>query len=106
MGRFISAFVGKYKTGSAIRDLDCSVDYLKQHLENKFYTNIKNEHKMTWKNYGTEWEIDHIIPLSTFNLSDENQVCRAVHYINLQPLWIEDNSSKRDSLTWDWEQSI
>jgi len=91
------------KAGSAIKDLGCSIDFLKQYFESKFYTNIYTEICMTWDNYGTEWHIDHIIPLVTFDLTDENQFCRACHYINLQPLWAEDNLEKSDSLTWNWE---
>jgi len=47
---------------------------------------------MTWKNYGRvrqtkTWEIDHIVPLCKFDLSQEDQRRRAFHYTNLRPLW-------------------
>ena len=93
------------KNGSAIKNLGCSIEFLKKHLEQKFYINIKTEKCMTWNNYGKEWEIDHIIPLSTFDLTDENQFYRSVHYTNLQPLWKKDNKEKSNSLFWDWEQT-
>ena len=48
---------------------------------------------MTWDNYGL-WVIDHIIPLSSFDLTDRNQMLDAVRFKNLQPLWYEDNQSK------------
>ena len=60
---------------------------LKEHLENQF------TESMTWDNYG-EWHIDHIQPLSKFNLSDDKQLNIACHYTNLQPLWAEDNIRK------------
>jgi hypothetical protein len=75
------------KAGSAVRDLGCSVEELKGHLEKKFRSG------MTWDNYG-EWHIDHIKPLSSFNLTDREQFLRACHYTNLQPLWAEENLSK------------
>lgn len=73
--------------GSAVRDLGCSVDELKQHLESKFQPG------MTWNNYGT-WHIDHVKPLALFDLTDREQLLKACHYTNLQPLWAEENLRK------------
>lgn len=89
--RLRSALKGNYKKGSAIANLGCSVDELKQKLELKFQPG------MTWKNYG-EWHIDHIKPLASFDLTDEEQFKQACHYSNLQPLWGIDNLSKSDKL--------
>jgi len=46
---------------------------------------------MTWDNHG-EWEIDHIIPISTATCEDD--VTKLCHYKNLQPLWAKDNRLK------------
>ena len=48
---------------------------------------------MSWSNYG-EWHIDHIIPLSSFDLMDREQFLEAVNYRNLQPMWADDNRKK------------
>lgn len=75
------------KVGSAIKDLGCTLAELKEHLESKFAVG------MTWKNY-REWEIDHIKPLSKFNLVDRSEFLEACNYKNLQPLWREQNIKK------------
>lgn len=52
---------------------------------------------MSWFNYGPsaiEWQLDHKIPLSKFNLEDPVQLSAATHYTNLQPLWRKDNLVK------------
>jgi hypothetical protein len=85
--RLFIAIRNNQKAGSAVKDLGCSIDELKLYLENQF------EPGMTWDNYG-EWHIDHIIPLSHFDLTDREQFLKACHYTNLQPLWGLDNISK------------
>ena len=77
------------KTGSSVQDLGCSISELKRYLEGKF------EPGMTWENWRRDgWHIDHIRPLSSFDLTDRVQFLEAVHYSNLQPLWAKDNLSK------------
>jgi len=50
---------------------------------------------MTWDNWSHKgWHIDHIRPLSSFNLADKYQLAQACHYTNLQPMWSGDNWSK------------
>jgi hypothetical protein len=78
------------KAGSAVRDLGCSILEFKDYLESKFTTG------MTWENMG-EWQIDHIQPLSKYNLEDAEQFKKACHYTNLQPLWKDDNLRKSDT---------
>jgi Uri superfamily endonuclease len=76
-------------SNSAVRDLGCTISELKQHLESKF------EPGMTWDNWGKYgWHIDHIRPLSKFDLADRVQFLKACHYANLQPLWAIDNLRK------------
>lgn len=85
--RLYNALKGNYKSGSAVSDLGCSIEFLKQHLEAQFTTG------MNWDNYGS-WHIDHIEPLTAFNLSDRCDLLKVCNYTNLQPLWAEDNISK------------
>lgn len=77
------------KSGSAVRDLGCTIQELKAHLEERFLSG------MTWDNWGRYgWHIDHVVPLVAFDLSDREQFLKACHYTNLQPLWATDNLKK------------
>lgn len=91
--RLYNALKNNHKTGSAIKDLGCTIEELKRHLESGFQPG------MTWDNYGFYgWHIDHIVPLANFNLSDREQLLKVCHYTNLQPLWAEDNLRKSDGV--------
>ena len=91
--RLQKSLKNKWKSGSAIKDLGCTIDELKTHLESKFQLG------MTWDNWGFEgWHIDHIKPLASFDLTDREQFLIACHYTNLQPLWAKDNMAKSDKI--------
>lgn len=52
---------------------------------------------MEWGNHGIgpdKWHIDHIIPLSAFDLTDKQHAALAFYYLNLQPLWSQENIRK------------
>jgi hypothetical protein len=83
------------KAGSAVRDLGCTVEELKTYLESKFRPHPETGELMTWQNHTTDgWHIDHIVPLSSFDLTDSEQFRKACHYTNLQPLWWYENLQK------------
>jgi len=71
--------------------IGCTGRELVYHIESQFETG------MNWDNRG-EWHIDHIIPISSFNLLDPEQRAKASHYTNLRPLWAKDNKAKSDLL--------
>lgn len=77
------------KTSSLV---GCTWAVLVSHLESQFTSG------MTWENHG-QWHVDHIIPLSSVDLSDPEQLAKVTHYTNLQPLWKFDNLSKGAKLT-------
>lgn len=64
---------------------------LKIYLENQFNDG------MCWENYG-EWQIDHIIPLSS--AITEEEIYKLCYYTNLQPLWKIDNIKKSNKIIW------
>jgi len=78
-----------FKTGSAVRDLGCSMGEFKVYVEKRWLAG------MSWDNYGPNgWHLDHITPLASFDLQDPNQLRKACYYTNYQPLWAEDNRKK------------
>ena len=52
--------------------------------------NLYSEIEMTWDNI----HIDHIKPVSAFDLDDTNEFLDCCHYTNLQPLIAEVNLNK------------
>lgn len=71
--------------------IGCSPEFLKEFLEKKFTEG------MSWNNYGLYgWHIDHIIPLSS--AKTDKEIYELCHYLNLQPLWAEDNLRKSNKL--------
>ena len=79
------------KSASTFGLVGCSRDQLMAHLSRKFLRG------MSMANYG-EWEIDHIIPCSKFDLTNPAHQRQCFHFSNLQPLWKEDNRRKRDRI--------
>jgi hypothetical protein len=49
---------------------------------------------MNWNNYGKVWNLDHIVPMASFDLTNPEQVKICNHFTNLQPMWAKDNFSK------------
>ena len=73
--------------------LGCDKDTFLNHLESQFTEG------MTWENYGLKgWHVDHIIPISSYDLTNEDEVKKSCHYSNLQPLWWQDNLEKGNKI--------
>ena len=66
----------------------------------EYLENLRRQYKpgMTDDNYGTEWHVDHIIPCSTFDLTDKKQAKICFNYKNTQPLWRIENLSKGNKI--------
>jgi hypothetical protein len=76
------------KSDSSEDILGCSIKEYIVYLESKFDQN------MNWGNYGTYWEIDHIQPVSTFDLTKNNEIKICFNYQNTQPLPVDENRKK------------
>lgn len=90
--RVLDAIKRNPKQSTTLKLVGCSIEELKLHLESLFLPS------MSWDNYG-QWHIDHIIPCSSFDLSNQNEQKKCFHYTNLQPLWAADNLKKGTKLS-------
>lgn len=74
------------KVGSAVSDLGCSIEKFKQYIEKQFQPG------MSWDNWALDtWHIDHIISLSTVDLTNREQFLKVCHYTNQRPMWSDQN---------------
>ena len=94
--RLYQAIVGIVKFGSAVRDMGCSIEFLKEYFKPMFIFIPQANEMMSWENYPRLWEIDHIIPLSAFDLTNREELLKAVHYSNLRPMWTTQNRREQD----------
>lgn len=86
------ALRGEIKTASSLKYLKCTLEYLKSYLESLF------ELEMSWSNWGQYWHLDHIIPITYYDLTEEKNKYKACNYTNLQPLLASKNESKQDKI--------
>jgi len=78
------------KNQSAVKYIGCSRKDLEEWISIQFRPG------MHWKNQGKEpnnWQLDHVRPLSSFNIQQANT---AWNWRNLQPLWQQENNKKGD----------
>ena len=69
----------------------CTYDY-KKWMEFQF-----DEH-MTWENHGTYWEIDHVKPIDSFDLTKEDDIHACFNWKNTRPLEKSENNSKHNTV--------
>lgn len=83
------------RSGSTERLLGCSVERYLAHVESTWTAG------MSWDNYGVytqktpdRWHIDHVVPISSFDLTKPEEQQKAFHWSNTQALWGRENISK------------
>jgi hypothetical protein len=72
--------------------LGCSVEFFVNWLEWQFDEN------MSWDNYGTYWEIDHVMPCNAFDMTIEEEQFECFNWRNCRPCEVSENRSKNDSI--------
>lgn len=77
---------GTYEKGTRYDTFACWFEY-----------NFTEE--MNWDNYGKYWDIDHVVPVSKWNLEDEEQLELCSDWKNLMPLECCANKHKKAKLT-------
>ena len=55
---------------------------------------------MTLEKYGSMWQIDHSLPIASFNLLDENDMKKCFIWINLTPMYSSENNSKKAKINY------
>jgi len=80
-----------HKRITVIKLLGVPIETVKEHIEKQFKPG------MSWENHGGDvngWQIDHIRPCCSFDLTKFEDQKKCFHYTNLQPLWAKENFSK------------
>jgi hypothetical protein len=76
-------------TAESQRVLGCSLSFYKLYLEQRF------QEGMRWDNWSRDgWHIDHIVPISSFDLRKKRAREKAFHYTNTVPMWAGENLRK------------
>jgi len=82
----------KYKKSILEKYLDCSLDVFYKWIEFQFTD------EMNWVNYGSYWEIDHVLCKSHFNHLNEEELMLSWNWRNLRPCTKEENRTKRNKI--------
>ena len=82
--------IGKVSRDRRVSYLGCSPADAAAYLEAQF------KHGMTWANYGKLWHIDHVIPVSSFDMTSEEDRRKCFHYTNIRPMLAVENMRKGD----------
>jgi hypothetical protein len=80
------------KSNSSKELLGCEIDYYFK------WINYTMTDDMNWDNYGTYWNIDHLIPVNTFNIIDPNEALKAFNWKNTWAMKCSENFSKNDTI--------
>ncbi len=59
---------------------------------------LNNNSSYTFENYGKEWHIDHVIPLSKFDITNEEQQLLAFNWRNTMALSVKENLKKGNKI--------
>ena len=80
------------KTNKAFDLLGCSHSFLRQWIFYQLYGN------MTIENCGSVWQIDHCLPVASFNIMDEIDKKKCFNWVNLRPMYCNENNSRKTKI--------
>ena len=86
--RMRKALKGNWKQGKTIEMLGLNIPEYKEYLSKQFNKD------MSWDNYGSYWEIDHIKPCDSFDLSNLEEQKKCFIFTNTQPMEVSKNRIK------------
>lgn len=84
---------GNRRADSALEFLGCTLDFFKAWLTYCFAEG------MDFENHGSVWHIDHTIPCSKFNFSNDGEQRICFHWSNMKPMYAVANISKNNRAT-------
>ena len=90
--RFNKTVTGKKTYNSIINYLGIDLDYFLKWIEYQFDPN------MNWDNQGTYWDIDHVIPCSSFNLENDDDIKKCFNWKNIRPCEKIENYKKNNKI--------
>jgi hypothetical protein len=82
----------KRKTNHTIEYLGCTAEEFYDWMYFQFDENF------TFENHGKEWHIDHVIPISHFNLENIDEQYQCLNWRNTMPLSVQENLSKNNKI--------
>jgi hypothetical protein len=82
----------KHKSKSSLEILGCPIDYYKKWIE------FTMEDNMSWENYGTLWHIDHVKPISSFDITNEDEMLKAFNWKNTRAKNADENMFKSNKI--------
>lgn len=83
----------KNRDSKCLKYFGTTADGFKKHIESQF-TDTMNWHNHGNMNNPNKWQLDHIIPLGSFDFTIEENFIKAFHYTNTQPLMSSDHIEK------------
>ena len=72
--------------------LGCANQFFRKWIIHQLYGNMSSE------NYGKIWSLEHCLPLSKINLSNENELNKYTNWVNIRRMYIKDNIIKSDKI--------
>ena len=80
--------------------IGCNIQYLRSWFAFHFTD------AMNWEKYGSYWSIDHVIPVSCFDLTNETEKKICWNWSNLVPVPVSYNSSKKKRIIMDQVEQV
>ena len=81
-----------HKKSSTMKYFSCDIELFTKWLKYCFTDN------MTMENHGSYWHLDHVIPISLFDLTKPEEVHLCFHYLNYMPLKAKENIIKQNKI--------
>lgn len=80
------------KSNSSKELLGCEIDHYFK------WINYTMTDDMNWDNYGTYWNIDHLIPVNNFDLLNSDEAMKAFNWKNTWAMKCSENFSKKNKV--------